>query len=522
MEAKPNPELHIDRRTYKDAKSKSVNAFQYDNPQIKPFYQEQANYLLSDLQNGVKGKRFVSEDGTWTGQKRLNSEPIEKLLNSGLNYEQIEKGLMRIIQDAGKENTVTAKRIEFAIDEALSKGYLSLDGDIPANDAYVIVKSEIPGASGNHIFTDDEINLIQQQQRNPDYKVRYGRQAIQTPDQQATAVQTNTPSKPVLPRNPQKANKPSLAKNKAVVEPTITTGLQVFSETGETGEQSSYIDKVNKYGAIPKGEKPVRDIDVPKQTKDDNRTSRFVRTALEAEATPDAMVDPIKDAIEKDAFAYEPIKDTKAMNYATTTIKDNGYDGALRQWQGLVESNSFPSKEDIVLGEMLYIEAAQKGDTKTAMRTLAEVAALGTRLGQGVQALRSLKKITPEGQLYAIQKSVDHINEDIKRRHKGKAEPVKISDELADKFLKAKTQEERDAIGDEITIDVGENVPKTWLDKWNGWRYLSMLGNLRTQVRNIAGNAIFVPARKFKNLIGAGIEKATLPQNQRTKTVLTP
>ena len=104
----------------------------------------------------------------------------------------------------------------------------------------------------------------------------------------------NTPSKPVLPRNPQKANKPSLAKNKAVVEPTITTGLQVFSETGETGEQSSYIDKVNKYGAIPKGEKPVRDIDVPKQTKDDNRTSRFVRTALEAEATPDAMVDPIK------------------------------------------------------------------------------------------------------------------------------------------------------------------------------------------------------------------------------------
>ena len=80
------------------------------------------------------------------------------------------------------------------------------------------------------------------------------------------------------------------------------------------------------------------------------------------------------------------------MNYATSTIKDKGYNGALAQWQGLVESNSFPSKEAVVLGEMLYKEAAQAGDTKTAMRTLAEVAALGTRLGQAVQALRLLKK----------------------------------------------------------------------------------------------------------------------------------
>ena len=106
--------------------------------------------------------------------------------------------------------------------------------------------------------------------------------------------------------------------------------------------------------------------------------------------------------------------------------------------------------------------------------------------------------MTPEGQLYYIQKSIDHINEDIKRRHKGKAKTVKISDQLADEFLKAETQEAREVVADKINKDVGEQVPVTWLDKWNAWRYLSMLGNPRTHVRNIVGNTIFYPCKKIK------------------------
>jgi hypothetical protein len=510
-----DPDLHIDKRTNEDIKNKNVNAFQYDNPQIKPFFQEQARYLLKDLQSGLKGRRnYDPETWLWSGEKRTNSEPIIKLLNSGMTYEQIEKGLQRIIEDQGRENTATAKRIEFAIDEALSKGYKSLDGDIPMNEAYIIAKSEIPGAEGNAIFTNEEINLIQQQSKAPDYKARYGKQVIQQPQDAPIAS-----PQPVLPRNQQQMTKPLLVQNKPPTKAnTAPLGLQVFS--GNEAAEGNYNNLVEEYGAIPKGENPARDIDVPQQTQPDTKTSRFARTALEAEATPDAMVEPIKQAIEQDAFAYEPIKDAKAMNYATSTIKDKGYNGALAQWQGLVESNSFPSKEAVVLGEMLYKEAAQAGDTKTAMRTLAEVAALGRRLGQAVQALRLLKKMTPEGQLYYIQKSIDLINEDIKRRHKGKAKTVKISDQLVDEFLKAETQEAREVVADKIIKDVGEQVPVTWLDKWNAWRYLSMLGNPKTHVRNIIGNAVFIPARKLKNAIGAGLEK-TLPTDERTKAILT-
>lgn len=38
---------------------------------------------------------------------------------------------------------------------------------------------------------------------------------------------------------------------------------------------------------------------------------------------------------------------------------------------------------------------------------------------------------------------------------------------------------------------------------------MAMLENLRTHIRNLAGNAVFMPARKLKDTIGAGIETGT-------------
>ena len=47
-----------------------------------------------------------------------------------------------------------------------------------------------------------------------------------------------------------------------------------------------------------------------------------------------------------------------------------------------------------------------------------------------------------------------------------------------------------------------------------------MLGNPRTHIRNIAGNAVFTPAIKLKNYIGAVIEKvAKVDTDKRTKSL---
>lgn len=55
--------------------------------------------------------------------------------------------------------------------------------------------------------------------------------------------------------------------------------------------------------------------------------------------------------------------------------------------------------------------------------------------------------------------------------------------------------------------------------KWNAWRYLSMLGNPRTHIRNLIGNAVFIPAIRIKDSI-AFVGERFLPKDQRTKTII--
>ena len=51
-------------------------------------------------------------------------------------------------------------------------------------------------------------------------------------------------------------------------------------------------------------------------------------------------------------------------------------------------------------------------------------------------------------------------------------------------------------------------MPSRFVDKWNAWRYLAMLGNPRTHVRNIVGNAFFAPVVAAKSLTATSIEAA--------------
>ena len=69
-----------------------------------------------------------------------------------------------------------------------------------------------------------------------------------------------------------------------------------------------------------------------------------------------------------------------------------------------------------------------------------------------------------------------------------------------------------------IFAEEAAKMPATFKAKWDAWRYMAMLGNAKTQIRNFAGNALFMPYKKAKDTMAAVFEKA-LPKDQRTKTV---
>lgn len=302
----------------------------------------------------------------------------------------------------------------------------------------------------------------------------------------------------------------------------IVNKITKYSFREPTENTPEYAELLSKWGSIKPGYKPFREIKVPKKTSDEKKVRRFVRSVMESNAVTDEMAEDLKGEIVKEAMSYTPISDKQAQDTAKKLLK-SGVDKAWRRWNAIVDGDSMPQKSDIALGEYLLRLAAENGDKSEVVRLTAEISELGTRAGQNVQALSMLKKMTGIGQLVYVQRTVDTLNKDLIRRFKGKAfTEVKINEKLAEDLVNAKTPEEVDAAAMEIYKDVADQLPPTWIDKWNAWRYLSMLGNTKTHIRNFLGNAVFAPVVRIKDSIGAGMEAMFIKDGERTKTVLMP
>ena len=315
----------------------------------------------------------------------------------------------------------------------------------------------------------------------------------------------------------------------------LTEQLQAVNARADAGEitqeeataqkmailQAPIQELIAKYGQIEPGERPSRDITIPRKTGENMRVSRTVRTVLEAEATPDELVPDIEQLVAEGAFSYEAYGDEQAIQDAENKILEVGYETALTDWTNDVRSGNV-SKFNTALGWRLYDEAANRQDMKTAMTVLTNLIEHQRNAAQAVQATRILKQMPPSAQLYGVQRSIQNLQDEINRRYGAKKGPeLKIDEELAQQFMEAQSQQERDAVLKEIYRDIGRQMPSTFLDKWNAWRYFAMLGNPRTHIRNIVGNLGFAPVVAAKNLTATAIESAvyhvTGGRTQRTK-----
>jgi hypothetical protein len=157
---------HIDNRTYESVGNRKVNAFQFDNPVVHPYYAEAAKNLLIDLKMGTKGQRYGLFDSEGysleksVGIKRDAIPEIERLLDTAkLSYAKIEKALNDIIENHGQENYAAAKRVELIIDDILTNGYTTIDGyDIAPSEEYLQLKSGI--VDGEYSMSEEDWNNL--------------------------------------------------------------------------------------------------------------------------------------------------------------------------------------------------------------------------------------------------------------------------------------------------------------------------------------------------------------------------
>ena len=145
-------------------KQTNVNAYQYDNPEVKPYFQEMAQMIGEDLSNisSNENKRTLKGGGTTLLR---TTKAITQLHNEmGYSYNQIAEGLQNIIEDDGKENNAISKKLEIIIDEQLRNGYTNSSGKyIAPNQAYInTIKQDNVKTNNNIIENENRPNKRQQ------------------------------------------------------------------------------------------------------------------------------------------------------------------------------------------------------------------------------------------------------------------------------------------------------------------------------------------------------------------------
>lgn len=230
------------------------------------------------------------------------------------------------------------------------------------------------------------------------------------------------------------------------------------------------------------------------------------------------------DSVENSLYAVSKESDSIAMakeRVRGSIDRTGGIDEAMNT---LAHGSWDASDVDtaMLIGEVLRAEAAETGDYTKLNDWKKEIQRHMTESGQAIQALAKWTRDSSIGAETALDKAVADINkQNQKRIDKGKMAPIKVDPKLLNELRASQTRTERDAVMSKIAADIGSKMPAGILDKIRAWRYLSMLGNPRTVLRNLIGNEIMSDVLwTSKDAVGAALEKVMgVEQSQRTKAL---
>ena len=341
------------------------------------------------------------------------------------------------------------------------------------------------------------------------------------------------------------AVRPGRSEPAPIVDTTIPQPADSVNSAPEAQGESDHTNTVgaaeagfalamqeDAFGKQEGGEKAVRPDHMPRKVAgpDPNgdptveNVSRTAVTVKGAKVTPDDFVplmqNEVMDTETPSGLRYMPITNNETTQKAMDTIMDKGWVSALADWTAKVRSGQ-NSPVETAIGALLYNHAVNSGDAGLALDVLSDYAANVRNAAQSLQAARILKTMTPDNRLYMIRRSLSRMMAD------GKVpENITIGQDLETEYLNAKSEQERDAALTKIQESVAAQWPGSWMEKWTALRYVNMLGNFKTQARNLLGNVGMWTMRKVHNAAGAGLEQiahmASGGKFERTRSLTAP
>lgn len=308
------------------------------------------------------------------------------------------------------------------------------------------------------------------------------------------------------------------------IAPVKETKEKVNIPIKENIKTKTEVKENNKNVNIPLAKKDnVIKVNANKIAEQINKTGGF-DVKQRSWATTSTESDVLKDKVyiedlNPNEISYVVQSNKKSLDKANNKINALGYEGSINHAKELLNSEKLPTASDVAFIQRMIQESSKKGDYETTQNLIMDAAILGTDLGQATQALSIIKKLTPEGQLKLYTKMVQRA----KVRGEKSFQNVEITPEMVKKVLDAYNadgtfdQNDLNARVESFKQDIADQMKTTVGEKIDAWRYLSMLGNPKTHIRNIVSNVAMKGTIKVKNAMARTLE-TLLPVKDRTKT----
>ena len=241
---------------------------------------------------------------------------------------------------------------------------------------------------------------------------------------------------------------------------------------------------------------------------------------------------------------YVPETNKSQLVQADARINNSSPEAELKSLMNRATTGGKIEAVDIAVGERLIQYYSKVGDKTNLQEAIQATAMAGTNTGKTVQALSMLNHQTPEGQATWIQRSVDKMNNELAKKKggtitkdsdgnikvinkqgkdiTGKVDLFDLTPEMIEKITSSKDKETMYKNIDSVYEELGNQVPKSTIEKIDSWRYFSMLANPRTHIRNMVGNVAMGKTQRIKDKLAGGIEGIVNkfnPEMERTKTI---
>ena len=463
---------HIDNRNFSSVSDRSVKPFQMEHPELHKYYEDMAQTVLYDI-------GMATQFRTTNGYPKTKFTDEFKRALGGSSFNDGLQALLDISNDQGSENYALAKRMELFLDDLLTNGYKGASG----NAEYIRAKENISGGNTawENYLEENSLAIADGLITEKELYQEFMQMRSDLPEGMGAASANFTGEE--------------------------TVGERWVTEAQGKGDSALHpISKEQEANLAEQQQRAPQEI--PKEDLNGKLTSKHVSTIANSGMTPAEFSDALREDAALGKFSHIAYSDEEALKKAERAISEDGWDQALANYKAEINSGRV-SKDNTVMGIALYNNAVNSGDYATAMDIASLMVKNSTNTAQSLQAMRILNKLSPECRLYLAAKSIENIEEDLNERYKDNKVDIHVDKILYDEYAKALRQGDEDGIKTawaNIEQSVAQQINATWYEKLNNFRYLAMLGNPRTHVRNIVGNAFFVPVRAVKNTIAYGLE----------------